>query len=520
MNSSVIERLKNYCQPLAVFGNGMMASAQCMRDRTSMVGSFNSPGTTKVLAAKYFFSALTSCFVVCMPALAGQESTAAMEAQPVESQQKPGTEESNERTLSAGTPRDQQVIGQSSPLPWFRKKHPVLDDKPVAVNSHPTTWSQWQHMSGQWGGVRPRLARQGVLFELVYTGEVMSRVRGGDSSQGATSGLGNMDLTLTLDTGKLSWWEGGTFFVYLENLVGDGNKINDAAGEPLAPISTLDAADFTQLSAYYYEQSLCDNKCRLKFGKHDANSEFATSDITGEFINGGISPPPNIPVPTFPDPALGLLGEINPVSWLSLRTAVYGAALDGQSLGDSGLFSGDLIAVFEMGVTAASLQRYAGTYRFATWFTTLETPEIVPSTNNNPKEFGDNYGLYMLIDQPIYLEPSAADSSGEGLTAFFEYSWAPESRNQINQYFSTGAMYTGAIPARNSDEIGLAVTYMSVSDKLKSDGLTKNQTNFELFYKVNLTPWLYVQPDVQWLRNVGGDDTDAVVVGARVGITF
>ena len=61
---------------------------------------------------------------------------------------------------------------------------------------------------------------------------------------------------------------------------------------------------------------------------------------------------------------------------------------------------------------------------------------------------------------------------------------------------------------------------MSPSKNLKPDGLARNQTNFELFYKANITPWLYVQPDVQWLQNVGGADIDAVVVGARVAITF
>ena len=458
-----------------------------------------------------------SCLLPALSVFANDNLDSA--AKPKTNQAQPA--KSKEDTLSAQTtPPPTQIIEQSSPVPWFRKTHPVLQTRDVTSGSDPTSLSLRQHLTGDWEGVRKRLAQEGMLFEVVYTGEVMSRIDGGDTSKGDTSGLGNLDLTLTLDTGKLNWWSGGTFFVYLENMVGDGNKINNAVGGPLAPVSTLDADDFTQLSAYYYEQSLCSGKCRIKFGKQDANSEFATSNITGEFINGGISPPPNIPVPTFPDPALGLLGEVIPADWLTLRTAFYGAKLDGRSNGDSGLFSGDLMTLFEAGFTATNLNRYAGTYRFATWMSTLETAEIVASTNSNPKQYNDNYGVYVLFDQPVYLEPSASDSSGEGLTVFFEYSWAPENRNQINEYFSSGAMYTGLIPTRNSDEIGFAVTYMSPSKNLKPDGLARNQTNFELFYKANITPWLYVQPDVQWLQNVGGADIDAVVVGARVAITF
>ena len=50
-------------------------------------------------------------------------------------------------------------------------------------------------------------------------------------------------------------------------LVEDGKKINDAVGGALAPISTLDVQDFTQLTAYSFEQSLCNGKFRFKFGQ-------------------------------------------------------------------------------------------------------------------------------------------------------------------------------------------------------------------------------------------------------------
>ena len=515
MNSNAIKRLTSVYQHRPSRGVASASSPhQC--DQPSQMFAFFSKETTNLLRASCALILAAISVLAPLSVMADDKPATAAEAKTDVTE--PATLQDGKLTEQTAPPA--QATGQSAPVPWFRKRHPVLETTDMTPDSQPTSWTERQHLAGEWGGVRPRLAQEGILFELVYTGEVMSRIDGGDSSKGDTSGLGNMDLTLTLDTGKLNWWTGGTFFVYVENMVGDGNKINDAVGGPLAPVSTLDADDFTQLSAYYYEQSLCSGKCRIKFGKHDANSEFATSNITGEFVNGGISPPPNIPVPTFPDPALGLLGEVIPVDWLTLRTAFYGAKLDGRSEGDSGLFSGDLMAVFEAGFTATNLQRYAGTYRFATWMSTLETAEIVASTNSNPKGYSDNYGVYMLIDQPVYLEPSATDSSGEGLTVFFEYSWAPENRNQINEYFSTGAMYTGLIPTRDSDEIGLAVTYMSPSENLKPDGLANNQTNFELFYKANVTPWLYIQPDVQWLQNVGGADIDAVVVGARVGITF
>ncbi|MEM9255749.1 MAG: carbohydrate porin [Pseudomonadota bacterium] len=432
----------------------------------------------------------------------------------------PHDEESATGTGLSAQQAVKDVIRQTPPLPHFRKKHPVKTTGLGPADVPPKPWSQWQTMTGDWGGTRSDWVKKGVLWELVYSAEVMSRISGGDKSEDDTSGLGNADLTLTLDTGSLGWWKGGTFFFYLQNMVGDGNEINDAAGGPLAPISTFDSDDFTQVSAYYYEQQLCDGSCRIKFGKHDANSEFVAMDITGEYINAGFSPPANIPMPTFPDPALGLVVEVDPSSALYVRAGVYGADLDGQSLGDSGLFEGDTISFLESGWTTAAMQRYAGTYSLGAWYTTLETAEVVPDSNPDAENRDDNYGVYLMVSQPLYLEPSANDASGPGLVAFFEYSWAPESRNAVAEEYALGAMYTGLFPSRTTDELGFGVTLITPSDNLGPNGPTEDQTNYELFYKANLTPWLYIQPDVQWVDSVGGTNEDATVIGARVGITF
>ncbi|MEM6582138.1 MAG: carbohydrate porin [Pseudomonadota bacterium] len=412
------------------------------------------------------------------------------------------------------------VTRQTPPTPHFKKKHPVKVTATGKPDIPPKPWSQWQQMTGDWGGTRTDWVNEGSLWELVYTGEVMSRISGGDKSEDDTSGLGNADLTLTLDTGSLGWWKGGTFFVYLQNLVGDGNAINDAVGGPLAPISTLDADDFTQLSAWYYQQQFCGGACRIKAGKHDANSEFAGMDITGDNINAGFSPPANIPMPTFPDPALGFVAEVDPTSGTYIRAGIYGADLDGKKNGDSGLFDGDSISFLETGWTPAAMARYAGTYSIGGWYTTLETPDVTPDSDPDPGVSDDNYGVYVMLSQPVYLEASATDASGQGLQLFFEYSWAPESRNPVAEQWAAGAVYTGLFPSRDSDLLGFGVTYITPSDDLGSNGPTREQTNLELFYIANLTPWLSIQPDVQWVENVGGTDEDATVIGARVAITF
>ncbi|MEM7399811.1 MAG: hypothetical protein AAF354_12850, partial [Pseudomonadota bacterium] len=157
------------------------------------------------------------------------------------------------------------VRKQSRPTPHNRRVHPILLEDRVPADELPLPWSQWQNLTGDWGGARSFLSDHGVLFELVYTGEFFTAANGGDSSMPPRlSGLGNVDVTLTLDTKGLGWWDGGTFFVYFENLHGNGNNINNAAGGVLNTLSSLDAPAFTQLSAYYFQQVLFDGVWRLK----------------------------------------------------------------------------------------------------------------------------------------------------------------------------------------------------------------------------------------------------------------
>ncbi|MEM7304502.1 MAG: carbohydrate porin [Pseudomonadota bacterium] len=403
---------------------------------------------------------------------------------------------------------------QTPPTLFNQKIHPELkkQDKPKKSD-----WLKRDQLTGNWGGTRDELAKKGMLFEAVVTAEAFSRISGGDSSEDSTSGLANFDLTATFDTEKLGLWKGGTLFIYYETLIGDGNSINEAMDNPLVPISTLDADHFSQFSAWYYQQMLLDGKLRLKGGKHDANSEFANSDSTGEFINGGISSPANIPYPTFPDPGLGFVAEVTATKWMSILAGIYGADLNGRSNSDGGLFDGDSISLLEFDFSPASAGNYAGNYKIGGWYTTLTTNEIVATSDpSTPGDYSDNYGLYLVVDQPIYVEKG---NSSQGMNGFFEYSWAPNNRNQITNYIAFGVIYHGLLPNRGGDDIGLAVGISDISSNLSSDGLTE-ETAVELFYNYVATPWLTFQPDFQWQINPGGEGPNAVAAGLRTTITF
>jgi len=63
----------------------------------------------------------------------------------------------------------------------------------------------------------------------------------------------------------------------------------------------------------------------------------------------------------------------------------------------------------------------------------------------------------------------------------------------------------GFADARISADAGLSAAY---------------ERTVEVYYNIEVAPWLHITPDVQWVANPGGDCTvhNAVVVGVRAHI--
>ena len=58
-----------------------------------------------------------------------------------------------------------------------------------------------------------------------------------------------------------------------------------------------------------------------------------------------------------------------------------------------------------------------------------------------------------------------------------------------------------------------------LSPRLNSVGRT-HEAVLEWFYKVPLTQWFSLQPDIQYIINPGGDGRDALAIGLRTVIAF
>ena len=121
--------------------------------------------------------------------------------------------------------------------------------------------------------------------------------------------------------------------------------------------------------------------------------------------------------------------------------------------------------------------------------------------------------------QALFLEKSRRDAP-QGLGLFGQFGWAPLDRNEIAKYYGGGLVYTGLLPGRDEDVSGVGVAHARLSSRMKEiDGRT-HETAIEWFYKVRLTKYLMVQPDLQYILNPGGDGRNALAGGLRFEIRF
>jgi porin len=355
-----------------------------------------------------------------------------------------------------------------------------------------------------------------ISLERVYTGEYFSNFSGGILNRGARDYRGNVDLTLGVDL-----WRGAAFTLYGQN--GHGRGISDRYVGDLQVVSNIDAHEFSQISEYWIEQNLFGEKLRVVLGKQDANADFCALEYSGDFINSSYGPIPTIPMPTFPDPALGIVSSFRPVDWFSVGMGHYDGAASGASTGFDTAFDGDGVtfSIVEMaiglslGLNGSDINN-SGTYRVGFWRHSDEFDEITGEPDG--AVFSGNYGYYVACDQLLYRV--GGQDSGRGIGGFIQYGWAPDERSEVARYYGGGMAFIGLTDWRPEDVAGLSVGKANLSNRFAEiDGRT-GETTIELFYKLPIGSLFMIQPDLQYVINPSGDGQSAFVFGLRFENTF
>lgn len=427
------------------------------------------------------------------------------------------------------SPSPESIPAVNQTLPGEQKNNivPVLDlkggvqEQEVKKEGPIEIWLHQNKATGDWYGLRSKLEENGIILSGSYMNNMFIKEHGGGllgNSKPCYQGI--VSTSLELNTEKMHLYPGGRLFVLFQNIhgkslsskyVGDYMIFNNYDSNRTGP----------QLSEYWYEQSLLDNRLKFKIGKQDASADFMNISNAYEFINAGYTFMENSGLPLFPNAAMGLVTTVQPIKNAYLKYGFFDANGVGSQSGFNTVFhkGSSYLHMGEIGVTHA-VKSHPGKYIFGMWLNTKDRQELLSSSTIAsgvvPGTFPSSGGLYTEFQQMIFKEkPDNVDD--QGLNVIGQYSWSPPDRSELTKYFGTGLVYKGLIPKRNNDTFGVGMNFARFSKRL---GFTKGENVLEVFYKLKLTPWLYIQPDFQYINKPYYADKSTIVFGVRTNIDF
>jgi porin len=389
------------------------------------------------------------------------------------------------------------------------------------------------NLFGNLWGLRTELAEFGITSGLVNTSEILGNTTGGIHRGAAYEGA--LQLSLGLDLDKAAGWAGATFKVSAYQINGRNLSADNLA--TLQTASGMEAQRSTRLWELWLDQALLNGKLNVKIGQQSLDQEFMVSAGSTVFLNGAMGWP-IIPAydlyasgPAYPLASLGVriqapitdafvilagLFNDNPSSGAGFADAsqLRGATQSGTSFN---LHAGAL-AIAELQYSATPFtyagQPLRGVYKLGAWF---DTAKFADQNNNTPKMHPTNWSLYTVIDQTLW-QPKPAQP--RAISVFARIIAAPADRNLVGFSLNAGLTLKQPIPSRDNDVLGIGGGLATIRHPNAYPATTptpSNESFVEITYQAQITPWLTLQPDIQYTVHPGGGIANPLDSGKRIG---
>jgi porin len=425
-------------------------------------------------------------------------------------------------------------------------------------------WWAGSTLSGDWWGIRNYLDDNGVELSASYTNNIAGNPVGGTGA-GFTY-TDNLSFGLQLNFEELIGWKGLT--VDISGLNRAGSSLSQDFVRNQFTVQQVYGGQTAMFYALLFEQRLLDDKISIKAGRFSTGDDFASSPIYWLYMNNGIDGNPQaLPVNTqfsaYPwavwaarlrvDPTPecnamvgayqvsnrvfnreyhGLDWSIRPGDGVLLITQIgwtpeffkrpveKAAAPDGKSaIATKARSEGK---TFKTVSPETEMKGLPGHYWFGAYYSPWTFAQIGPKGGTAT----NSYGFYWHADQMVWQE---APGSDQGLTLWSAFVLSPQQNiAKLPFQANAGIIYKGLVPTRDNDYSIFGFVYGEFSNEIVTT--TKDNRSLhsdyeivlELAYRVNLTKFAYVQPDLQWVINPGGTHTvpNALVLGAQMSVTF
>jgi porin len=409
------------------------------------------------------------------------------------------------------------------------------------------------------GHFRKLLADAGFAVGGFYLGEMWAN-SGGIHEGSAHNGV--LWTYLIGDLHKAGLWKGLCFYADAYQIHGAGTFTADDIGS-LAAVSNYEALPSTRLSELWLEQHMFNDHLTVRVGQLTADTEFllssgsGISSGSGNFLNatwGWASlASSDLPGegPAYPLSTPAVRVALKPNAKFSLMVGVYngnpaGAHCKGKSqvcdaAGIDFPIDTPPLLMAEGSYKYNQEGRLPGTVKIGGWnhFGTFHDQRFdsggpIATTFNSGRPIKGDWAIYGIVDQLLWRVPDSKDPKGIGV--FGRVIGAPTEQNLVDFYADGGVTFSGMIPHRSDDTLGIGLAYSGISSEAHGFDVNSSlpvartyEALLEICYTAQLKTGWTLQPDFQYIWRPGGGVPEpsgkgtvenAAVWGLRTTINF
>lgn len=330
---------------------------------------------------------------------------------------------------------------------------------------------------------------------------------GGQNSQNLT-GNSSLILGLTLDTGKLSWWNGGLFGVQLLQFNGMPSNVDAGTVQGFDSLTGSSPLNRTELYQLWFRQVFFDNKLIFRIGKTaptvNFNNVLRPVPLTDEsliipsvssllFTPIFVNPTMLGLIPGYYNTAYGITSTFAPNQRFYISTGAYdGNLAQGVQTGLVGpQLNGYYFLIGEMGYAwKAGAEQKPGLIAAGGW---NQTGQLTAA--NGIAENGAQ-GLYMFGSQRLWYRDPGIDISG--ISSYFQLGINDSKTITAKEYVGAGLTCFGLTRPKDSFGIGLATSWLNPNIDTR-----KNELMLQGYYQANLARGWYLSPVLTYIPTPG-----------------
>ena len=404
-------------------------------------------------------------------------------------------------------------------------------------------------LSGDWSGARSELWRRGIALDV---GVRVDSLRNRGGARDGTETVKHLELKLRADLEKLFGWD--STVAYFNTITDGGSGINAQRTGSLMGVSNIEVpVSTTRLFHAWVQKGFLDDRLSILAGIYPIDSEFFTMDSAATLLHPAYGTPADLALTNAPsvfnNAAFGVRAK-----WLSADRALYamGAVMDGIpndpghprrtairfADGDGAFVIGEIgwmpletghsfepvdPAKVKQTPELVAHEKYGGLGKYAVgfWRYGNKVPDQFDvDADNNPRK-RRSQGAYLLAERSLF---SLGGNTGRDVTVFGRHAFSAGHSTAIDRMGNLGLRIRGPLAGRPDDSLAIGWIHSRLASKWRSaqraagTATASSEEAFEITWRIALTPWLALQPDVQYIRNPGGTSaaSNARLIGARL----